>query len=81
MAYFTDPMGEEFRKALEEAMKDGAVLEDPDAEAARLADKKPSKRSTAVRKKKNARSPRIQKAPKRTPKKPLLSRKLAEELR
>jgi hypothetical protein len=31
MAYFTDPMAEEFRKALEDALKDSPELEDPDA--------------------------------------------------
>ncbi len=31
MAYFTDPMKEEFRKAIEDVLKEGKGLEDPDA--------------------------------------------------
>lgn len=31
MAYFTDPMAEEFRKAIEDALKEAGRYEDPDA--------------------------------------------------
>lgn len=41
MAYFTDPMADEFRKAIEDALKDGEV-EDPDATKRAKERKKPS---------------------------------------
>jgi hypothetical protein len=74
-------MGEEFCKALEEAMKDGAKLEDPDADS-RSAGKKP-KRPASNRKKKNIEALKAERISKRTvtKRKPSLSRKLAEELR
>jgi hypothetical protein len=73
-------MGDEFRKAIEEAMKEGAKLEDPDADAR---SSKSGKRRTAGKKKKNSADKERGKRriSKRTSKKPLLSRKLAEELR
>jgi len=42
MAYFTDPMADEFRKAIEEALKEGGEVEDPDATKRAKERKKPS---------------------------------------
>lgn len=42
MAYFTDPMADEFRKAIEEALKEGGKVEDPDANKRAKERKKPS---------------------------------------
>ena len=41
MAYFTDPMADEFRKAIEEALKEGGEV-DPDATKRAKERKKPS---------------------------------------
>jgi hypothetical protein len=80
MAYFTDPMGDEFRKALQEAMKEGTKLEDPDADV--RSSRKSGRRRTADKRKNSADKENGKKRiSKRTSKKPLLSRKLAEELR
>jgi len=50
LAYFTEPMGDEFKKAIEEALKE---MEDEEAESGKekIASSKPKKR--APRKKKN----------------------------
>jgi hypothetical protein len=65
MAYFTDPMAEEFRKAVEDAMKNKAKseLEDPDAGKRTETQKKQSrskgsKKSTAAKGRKSGKKRR-----------------------
>jgi hypothetical protein len=53
-AYFTDPMAEEFRKAIEEALKDSELIsEDPDSVKRSKKPKEMKKRS--IRKKRDSR--------------------------
>lgn len=77
IAYFTDPMGEEFRKALEEAMKEGANLDDPEPDS-RATNGAAKEHSNGT---KNLKSLKKKRRSKHSPKKPMLSPRLAKELR